>query len=248
MDSPALTPDATRTTKKSAHASIGKIARLPADIRQELNQRLLNGKTGPEILPWLNALPAVKEVLTAHFDAVPIGPRNLSLWRKNSYPLWLAEQKKLSDMQNLGQYATGMAEAAGGSISRGAAAVASGRILQFLDKNPGADTDPEDLVKFGTVAARLLRGEQNSVRLKIAHERLRQRDQQLRLIRDRDQRDTVAVMQRVLNDAQSKAIQEAPISNAEKIELLGRRHFGHLWEPRSIPTEESSSSSCSSSK
>src|SRR5262249_29823918 len=37
----------------SIMARIGKIARMPAAIRNELNRRLENGATGPQVLPWL---------------------------------------------------------------------------------------------------------------------------------------------------------------------------------------------------
>jgi len=45
----------------------GKIARLPRNIRDELNHRLENGEAARVILPWLNALPAVQAVLAAGF-------------------------------------------------------------------------------------------------------------------------------------------------------------------------------------
>ena len=49
------------TTADSAPTLVGKIARLPVEIREELNRRLENGQGGPEILPWLNSSPPSKE-------------------------------------------------------------------------------------------------------------------------------------------------------------------------------------------
>jgi len=71
----------------------GKIARLPKKIRDQLNHRLQNGQQGPEILAWLNALPAVHRVLNAHFAGQPILQQNLSQWRKGGYTDWLRHQE-----------------------------------------------------------------------------------------------------------------------------------------------------------
>jgi hypothetical protein len=39
---------------------IGKIARLPHQIRHPLNERLLDGQKAKTILPWLNSLSEVR--------------------------------------------------------------------------------------------------------------------------------------------------------------------------------------------
>ena len=54
---------------------VGKIARLPHDIREQLNQRLFNGALGPELMNWLNALPEVQQVLSDFFESSPNGGR-----------------------------------------------------------------------------------------------------------------------------------------------------------------------------
>ncbi len=46
----------------------GKIARLPREIRDQLNQRLLDGQPGRRLVTWLNSLPEVKQVLATDFD------------------------------------------------------------------------------------------------------------------------------------------------------------------------------------
>ena len=61
-----------------ARALTGKIARLPGEIREEINTRLYDGKSGPDILAWLNELQPVKEILAAQFDGVPVSHQNLS--------------------------------------------------------------------------------------------------------------------------------------------------------------------------
>ena len=217
-------------------ALVGKIARLPAGVRDEINTHLYNGKSGPEILSWLNDLPAVKEILAAQFDGAPIKHQNLSNWRATGYLRWLAEKKNVSAMKDLAKYAADMANASGGGISRGVAAVASGKILEFLE-TPYEKTTPENLVKLANASARLCRSDQNAVRLNIAYERLRQQERHLLLMRDKHQRDRVAVALHVLGDARAKEIEASDHDYAEKIELLGLHLFGDLWEPRQFPAE-----------
>jgi hypothetical protein len=62
----------------------GKIARLPAAIREELNQRLLDGEQGKQLVLWLNSLPRVQALLKDKFHGVPISEVNLSQCRNDS--------------------------------------------------------------------------------------------------------------------------------------------------------------------
>jgi|HubBroStandDraft_5_1064220.scaffolds.fasta_scaffold548451_2 hypothetical protein len=77
-------------------SSNGKIARLPADIREEVNLRLYNGNKSKDILASLNQLPVVKKILTAQFAGVPINVRNLCNWRKIGYWRWLDEKENVA--------------------------------------------------------------------------------------------------------------------------------------------------------
>ena len=67
----------------------GKIANLPAEIREKLNWRINDGEPGNEIVEWLNSLPEVMEVTGARFNGIPISEQNLSEWRKRGYQQWL---------------------------------------------------------------------------------------------------------------------------------------------------------------
>jgi hypothetical protein len=61
----------------------GKIARLPRNIREKLNQRLENGEPAGAILPWLKARPEVKAMLADRFAASPVNQQNLTNWRQD---------------------------------------------------------------------------------------------------------------------------------------------------------------------
>jgi len=66
----------------------GKIARLPEAIRQDINQRLLDGEQGKPLVEWLNGLPKVQAVLRAKFNGNPITENNLSQWKNGGFPAW----------------------------------------------------------------------------------------------------------------------------------------------------------------
>ena len=82
--------------RRSGRTRIGKIARLPHEVREQLNRRLLDGEPGDELLDWLNALPKAKEVLAAQFGGRPVSKQNLSEWKQGGYQDWArAEQDRL---------------------------------------------------------------------------------------------------------------------------------------------------------
>lgn len=84
---------------------IGKIARLPRAVRDELNARLHDGEPGPHLLDWLNVLPAVQTVLAAEFDGRPINAQNLSDWKLGGYRDWVAHQETMELAERLAEEA-----------------------------------------------------------------------------------------------------------------------------------------------
>ena len=71
----------------------GKLARLPHTLREQLNQRLLDGESGPRLLAWLNALPEVQAILAAEFGGRPINQPNLTAWRQGGHRDWLLQRE-----------------------------------------------------------------------------------------------------------------------------------------------------------
>lgn len=82
-------------------ARVGKIARLPAAIREELNRHLDNGALGRELVPWLNALPEVQRVLAARFAGRLITEDNLSEWRRGGFQDWRREEERRIRLREL---------------------------------------------------------------------------------------------------------------------------------------------------
>lgn len=82
--------------QKERHMRTGKIARLPLEIREELNRRIEKGETGVRLVNWLNKLPGVKDALKTHFDGRPINEVNLTEWRSGGYVEWQAQEATLA--------------------------------------------------------------------------------------------------------------------------------------------------------
>src|SRR6266568_4226814 len=79
----------------------GKIARLPHDIREQLNRRLNDGEQAHSILQWLDSVPEVQAVLAAGFDGRPLNKVNLTEWRHGGYRDWLVRQDALDFVEEL---------------------------------------------------------------------------------------------------------------------------------------------------
>jgi hypothetical protein len=79
----------------------GKIARLPKNIRDQVNQRLDDGEQGARLVAWLNSLPEAQAILARDFDGKAIREQNLSEWRKGGYREWQATSQLLEMAQRL---------------------------------------------------------------------------------------------------------------------------------------------------
>jgi hypothetical protein len=88
----------------------GKIANLPAEIRDELNYRISDGDQGNELVEWLNSRPEVAEVVNKRFDGTPISEQNLSEWRKRGYQKWLAHRNFVDESNALSDNSGDIAE------------------------------------------------------------------------------------------------------------------------------------------
>lgn len=80
----------------------GKLARLPLEIRDELNRRLDDGEQGVALVAWLNQLPAVNEILNKQFEGRPINEVNLTDWKAGGYADWQARQTAESIVERWG--------------------------------------------------------------------------------------------------------------------------------------------------
>jgi hypothetical protein len=96
----------------------GKIARLPLDLREQLNQRLRQGQKARQLIQWLNGLPEVQAVLAAEFKGQPIFEVNLSRWKSGGYRSWLEEQNSLDAAIAMMEKSSGLRELDKEELSR----------------------------------------------------------------------------------------------------------------------------------
>ena len=158
-------------------ARIGKIARLPRDIRAQLNSRLQDGHEGKTIVTWLNSLPQVKRLLAKNFNGRPVTESNLSDWRQGGYEEWLAHQDMLVQAEELAANRRELeAIAPGRSLTdhlTNAVSFRFGAILaaQGLEFDDAARQQLRILGRLCQAVVKLRRSEQNAARLKMEGER-----------------------------------------------------------------------------
>jgi hypothetical protein len=117
----------------------GKIARLPQALREQLNERLRDGQSGPEIIAWLNAEPIAVEIMQKHFSGDLVNEQNLSAWRNGGYLEWCADEARADLLQARAEMAVKLVQKSGLCLSDAAAAIAAGDLLADIE----AEVDPE---------------------------------------------------------------------------------------------------------
>ncbi len=207
----------------------GKIARLPRDIREELNRRLADGEPGGPLLVWLNALPAVAAVLTREFGGSVISKQNLCEWRAGGFAEWQAQQETLSQARELAADATELVAATEGKLTDHLATVLAARYAAALAGWDGEVTDEfrrklralrglcQDIVE-------LRQGDHSGARLTLERERLERE-------REKTEAEVVAQFERWAKNPQVRDwICQAWVSPEERERRL-REIFGRPPEP-----------------
>lgn len=160
--------------------AVGKIANLPARIREALNRRLHDGQPASVILPWLNALPEVIAVMKERFDGEPVSDQNLSNWRTGGFLKWQTESAEIEKTKDLAAFSAELAEAAGLGISKAAKALAAGRIMAKL-QTAGEDMDLESLLGLTKAAKDLHAADIAEAGLNLDERKADQKDKELDL-------------------------------------------------------------------
>ena len=134
----------------------GKIARLPHQLRDQLNQRLHNGAPGVDLIQWLNSLPEVQALLAEHFNGVPISPQNLSEWNNGGFLDWLATQELLEAAR---EFAANTAQLPGadGELAGSLSHAIIARYAVLLGKMPLDGPTPPDVLDQINLLLRLHR-------------------------------------------------------------------------------------------
>jgi hypothetical protein len=123
---------------------IGKIARLPAKLRQEVNVRLDAGQTGEEICRWLNEEPETKQTMARHFSSEPVTESNVTAWRVGGFADWRKHQETLSAMQTMRQ----VSQASGIAVTEELSLYIAARVAVLLQDTEKEKAAPKERLKI----------------------------------------------------------------------------------------------------
>ncbi len=162
---------------------LGKIARLPRELREELNVHLQNGEVGTELVEWLNGLPAVKAVLKAKFDGRAINPQNLSEWKAGGYEDWVRHQENCAFAAMLGEM-SGDLEKEAGEIRLEERLVAPlvmalARLLREAEESPDVAERRTTILEVGRQLSQLRRESHQAQRVRMEQERWEEKQSEI---------------------------------------------------------------------
>ena len=211
----------------------GKIARLPREIRDELNRRLQNGEQGAPLLAWLNGLPEVQQILARDFGGSPISKQNLSEWRAGGFAEWQARQDTLDQARELAADAKEITAATDGRLTDHLATVLAARYAALLQGWNG-DLTEEFRRELRTLHGmcqdfvELRRGDHSGARLKMEQERLDR-------VREKTEEEVIAHFQRWLKNPEVRDLVCQNYVSPEEREARIREIFGRPPEPPESP-------------
>ena len=207
----------------------GKIARLPREVREELNRRLQNGEQGKRLVVWLNSMPEVRQRLEKEFGGRTISEQNLSEWKQGGFREWQAHQDAVLRAGELASAATELNSAAAGMTDH-LATVLAARYTAALaewdgDPDGGVGRKLRVLRALCQDVVELRRGDHSAARLKIEQERSNRE-------RDETEEEVVAHFQRW---AKNPKVREAICGNCVSVEERERRLREIFGLPTGIP-------------
>jgi len=155
----------------------GKIARLPQDVREELNRRLADGEPGKGLVAWLNGHPKVKAVLAAQFGGQEVSEPNLSRWKTGGFKDWLAEEREQSQSRELMEEAKDLAATSEEPFTNHLSTMLAARYAVAMAqwKGPVTDEFRQKLKALGTLChdvTRLRREDHQSLWIELEQERM----------------------------------------------------------------------------
>lgn len=203
---------------KKTKAYRSKIGKLPFALRTELNHRIRDGITGPEIIAWLNATPEFKHDQRTYGYA-DINAQNLTDWRSTGYKHWLADQDRTAHIRDITEFSRTLVSQAGGNIAGAGCDIIAGKILEGLST---VEEPTEDLVK---ALVSLKKEETNARKTDLAEDLLALKQKEHELSRDKFEAQTAELFLRWFQDKKAVAIASSNSSHENKIKAL--RSFIH---------------------
>lgn len=205
----------------------GKIARLPFEVREDLNRRLLDNRNGPEILAWLNSSQELR-------GAAAINAQNLSEWRAGGFADWMGKHDAVEKTKSLAEYCLRLAKAGGGAMDL-PAAIAGGQLMEVLeDFDPGDLKDllrdkPETWLGVIEMLARLQRSKADELKARQGDVKLAQSERALKLAEKKFERETARLFLKWYVDKRAAEIAEnKALKPAVQIDQLRQLMFGEV--------------------
>jgi len=206
----------------------GKIAKLPREVREQLNRRLADGAEGDALLDWLNELPETRAVLNEKFGGQPITHSNLSLWRLGGYSDWTTHQEALAEVESFVDEATEMNVVQSGSVTdRLALWLASRYALAARKLGQEGGTEEADwklLRELSHDLVALRRGDHGEGWLRVEEKRL---DAE---IKERERRPEEEFLKWVEIPEVRESICRGFKTHEEKLALMRKVMFGRIEE------------------
>jgi len=205
--------------------AVGKIGRMPADIRHEVCRRLADNETAHSVIEWLSSVPEAIATLDEHFDGAKVLPQNLSEWKKSSeYARFMKRREAISEAKSRSEFSLKLAEAAGG-INSGAVAVLGGKILSMLE-----DGDPDAAIALVDSVNKLRALEQKDADIALKSRVADQNDRRLALSEKQFQVKACELFVDWYEDKKVREIMDNKESRSVKIDQLRFALYGNKPE------------------
>lgn len=212
-------------SEQADRTAVGKIGRMPADIRREVCRRLADNETAQSVIDWLDTQPAARAILDDQFDGAKVLPQNLSEWKRNpEYVRFTTQREEIAKTKGYCEFSIDIAKA-GGSISSGSVAVLGGKILQMLE-----NAEPEAAALLIGQVTKLRAREQKDAEIALRKQVANQRDRALDLADKQFQVKTAEIFVKWYEDKRVADIMSGKDANPVKIDKLRKAFFGEKPE------------------
>lgn len=216
-----------------------KIEKLPTALRDELGERYLNGADFPELAEWINNEPEAIKRWTLHFPDNPkLTADNFSCWKRDGgFARWKEEWATIQ----LSERCMKIANASGGNVTRGAAAILAGKLLVGIE-NVTAETEEftsdeeggkqavsyeDKLVKFAMALKMTAEAEATPVKTGLAVDKSKLDKQKLALEKKKFRRTTCELFLEYFENKRATDIAANPSTPKDrKLDLLADIFFG----------------------
>ena len=152
-----------------------KIARLPRDIRNQLNRRLQDGEPGNRLVEWLNSLPEAQTDQSPKSGGNLFNGQDVSEWEQGGYRDWQAQQAALEQVRQLSADVAELKPAGEGALTDTLAQFLSAQYVvaakAAVRQARGKPLDLKTLQVLCNDVAALRRGDQNAGWLCLEHEK-----------------------------------------------------------------------------